>query len=243
MTQSDTADEAKHARRQHRKRRRRKAGLWSLLSMAALVLAGTLLVLSYLGTPITVPDWLRTRITDRINESTQTVQVDLGGMAVVVEEGWKPRLSLRDVVLRAPDGTQLAQLSELGGRVAMEPLLRGEVQVGSIRLSGLQLMLRRDKAGSVDVALGGPGVTDDVAPEAVSLASIITQIDDALRQPGLSDLSRIDADNLTLRYEDARAGRAWTVDGGQITLTLNGDDLRVRCNFALLGARAYATTL
>ncbi|MDX1784868.1 MAG: hypothetical protein R3210_01975, partial [Roseovarius sp.] len=152
-TNSPGAEDARHLRRQRRRRRRRKAGLWSLISMAAMAGAATLLLLSYLGTPITVPDWLRTRLTERINQNTGEIRVELGEMVVVIEEGWIPRLSLRDVVLRGPDGMRLANLSELGGRLAMRPLLRGEVQPGSIRVSGVQLILRRDRSGAVDVAL------------------------------------------------------------------------------------------
>ncbi|QIE44621.1 hypothetical protein G5B38_03225 [Pseudohalocynthiibacter aestuariivivens] len=237
------ADDTRHLRRQHRRRRRRKVGLWSLVSMAAVAGLAVLLMLSYLGTPITVPDWLRARVTERINENTGEVQVELGQMVVVIEEGWKPRLSLRDVVLRGPDGAHLANLTELGGRVAMRPLFRGELQPGSIRVSGVQLTLRRDKSGTVDVALGGPEAAGAGARGSAGITAIISQIDDALQRPELLSLSRISADNLTLRYEDARAGRAWNIDGGQIALTRDEDDLRIRGNFALLGARAYATTL
>jgi type VI protein secretion system component VasF len=62
-TQPPSAERDAHAHRTRRRRRRRKAGLWSLLSMAALVGATVLFVLSYLGTPVTVPEWLRARIT------------------------------------------------------------------------------------------------------------------------------------------------------------------------------------
>ncbi len=239
---SPDAADARHLRRQSRRRRRRKAGLWSLISMAAMAGAATLLMLSYLGTPVTVPDWLRARITERINQNTGEIQVELGHMVVAIEEGWIPRLSLRDVVLRGPDGMRLANLSELGGRVALQPLLRGKLQPGSIRVSGVQLSLRRDRSGAVDVALDGPDAVDGLRG-ATGITAIIRRIDDALQRPELAALSRITADNLTLRYEDARAGRAWNVDGGQIALTREGDDLQIRGNFALLGARGYASTL
>nr|WP_309504222.1 AsmA-like C-terminal region-containing protein [uncultured Roseovarius sp.] len=242
-TNSPGAEDARHLRRQRRRRRRRKAGLWSLISMAAMAGAATLLLLSYLGTPITVPDWLRTRLTERINQNTGEIRVELGEMVVVIEEGWIPRLSLRDVVLRGPDGMRLANLSELGGRLAMRPLLRGEVQPGSIRVSGVQLILRRDRSGAVDVALVGAETAADDPRGATGITAIIQRIDDALQRPELSALERITADNLTLRYEDARAGRAWNVDGGQLSLTREDDDLRIRGNFALLGARDYATSL
>ncbi|MCZ4352374.1 DUF3971 domain-containing protein [Roseovarius aestuarii] len=244
---SATPDE--HAIRQGRKRRRRKAGLWSLLSMAVLAGVPTLWVLSYLGTPIVVPDWLRARITERINEQTGPVQVELGRMVVIIEKGWQPRLALRNVVLRGPDGVPLARLSELGGTIAPQPLLRGEVQPGSIRLSGLQLNVRRERAGQVGVRLSdatraGPSAKVDAGPKTtLGLQTLIEQLDTALQRPELAALTNIQADNLTLRFEDARAGRAWNVDGGQVTLARAGDDLSIRGDFFLLGERSYATSL
>ncbi|MEB8386412.1 DUF3971 domain-containing protein [Rhodobacteraceae bacterium KMM 6894] len=242
-------DKDHHAVRQMRKRRRRKAGFWSLLSMTVLAGVPALWILSYLGTPIVVPDWLRGQITQRINAQTGPVQVELGRMVVIIEKGWKPRLALRNVVLRGADGVPLARLSELGGTMALRPLLRGEVQPGTIRLSGLQLNLRRERAGGMgvlmrDTAPAKPFATEGAGQNAaLGIHTLIAQIDDALQRPALSALTSITADNLTLRYEDARAGRAWNVDGGQATLTRAGDDLRMRGDFFLLGDRSYATSL
>jgi len=200
-----------------------------------------LVVLSYLGTPIAVPDWLRMRITDRINESAGAVQVELGDMVVVIERGWNPRLELRNVEFRNLEGTSIATLSELGGTVAMRPLLRGKVQPGTLRLSGAAVTFRRNKDGEVNAALGHRGPSPDAQNR--ELAALVDLIDDALQQPALAALTRVDADNLIVLYEDARAGRAWTVDGGRLELTREGRDLRLRGDFALLGARAYVTTL
>ncbi|RKF16875.1 hypothetical protein D6850_04915 [Roseovarius spongiae] len=244
MSETPPTAPAGDARRQRRARRRRKAGLWSLISMAVLAAAASLLILSYLGTPITVPDWLRARITERINRDTGDFNVELGQMTVVIEQGWKPRLALRDVVLRGPDGAPLANLSELGGRVAMRPLLSGQLRPASIRVSGVQLRLRRDASGMVDVSLGeAAGQPAAARREARGLGAVIGQIDDALQRPVLAALKRVAIDNITLRYEDARAGRAWNVDGGSIELTRTGGDLAMRGDFSLLGNRAFASTV
>lgn len=235
------AQTARHAR----KRRRRKAGLWSLLSMTVLVGVPGLWLLSYLGTPIVVPGWLTAQISQRINAQTGPVQVDLGRMVVIIEKGWQPRLVLRDVALRGAGGAPMAALSELGGTLALRPLLRGEVQPGTIRLSGLQLSVRREAAGGMGVQVGAGAVAGDGAQGrgALDIAALIAQIDAAFQRPELAALTRVEADNLTLRYEDGRSGRAWNVDDGKITLTRADDDLRLRGDFFLLGARAYATTL
>ncbi|SEK36214.1 AsmA-like C-terminal region [Roseovarius nanhaiticus] len=243
-----------HAGRRHRRRRRRrKAGIWSLLSVIFLAGAGTLYALSFLGTPITLPDWLRGRIVERINTDAGDLQVDLDEMVVVIEEGWVPRLALRGVTLRGADRRVIARLAELGGTLAMRPLLSGELRPSQIRLSGLQVNLRRNDSGEVGVQLGGIAAAPRAAQTAGGAGgapaamrdpgALIAEIDGALARPAMAALRGIYADNMTLRYEDARTGRAWTIDGGQVEATRQSGMLRVRANFALLGARAYPSTL
>lgn len=232
------------ARRARRRRRRRRAGLWSLLGGAVLTGVLALTVLSHLGTPVALPDWLRTRIAERINDRTGELQVELGGMAVVLDEDWTPRLSLRAVTLRSPEGRVIATLGELGGSLALRPLMQGTLRPGSIRLSGLQLHLRRDDSGGLGVQLGANmGVRGAAREGPRDVASLIAQVDAALERPALAALDRVRADNMTLRYEDARTGRAWTVDGGRVSVTREDGTLRASGNFTVLGARAYPSTL
>ena len=237
-----------------RERRGRKAGLWLLLSLPLAVVAAVFVLLSYLGTPVTVPDWARDRVTERINQQSGDVRVELGEMVVTVQRGWRPELALRNVALRGADGREIVTLSEVSGNLAMEPLLRGEIQPGAIRITGAQLTVQR-RAGGVDVSVGAAaarlgqaqGATEAASEGrgeyAADLAALLRQMDDAVSQPALAALTEVHADNLTLRYEDARSGRAWNVDGGQVTFSRQGDDLRLRGDFVLLGARAYATSL
>ncbi|MFD0858353.1 hypothetical protein [Roseovarius aquimarinus] len=238
-------DRSAHAARHARRRRRRKAGLWSVLSVLVMTGAAALVLISYLGTPVYVPDWLRTRIVERINTEAGGFDLSLREMVVVVERGWVPRLALRDVSLRGPDGRTLATLAELGGTVALRPLLEGALQPAQIRLSGLQVNLRRKDDGDLDVQLGGMAMPGDPSapPPARDPSALIAQIDQALGRPGMAALREITADNLTLRYEDARTGRAWTIDGGTVEATREGGMLRMRGDFTVLGARAYPSTL
>ncbi|QYX56349.1 hypothetical protein K1T73_15020 [Roseovarius sp. SCSIO 43702] len=232
----DKVETAEGRSRARRGGRGRKIGLLSLLSVSFLVLAGALLVLSYLGTPIVVPDWLHARIIERINEETGGVEVEMGEVVVVVEQGWQPRIELHDVAFSQRGGQPIAALAELSGTVALKPLLRGELQPKVIRVSGAALALRRDADGKINLALGG-GMGD------VQLAEVIARIDRAMTRPGLATLREVQADNITLRYEDARAGRAWNVDGGSLGLLREGEELRLGGDFTLLGARAYPTRL
>jgi len=202
-----------------------------------------LFLLSYLGTPIVVPDWLRNRIAEQINAGAGGLSVEIGEMAVVIEQEWTPRLALRAVTLRGPDRRVLATLAELGGTVALRPLLSGRVQPSAIRLSGLQVNLRRNNTGGIGVQLGATAGNAAAGGEARDASTMIAHIDDALMRPAMASLTGIYADNMTLRYEDARTGRAWTIDGGEVAATRDADTLQMRGDFTVLGARSYASTL
>ena len=223
-----------------RGRRLRKAGLWSGGLILALAVALVIGVLAVIGTRVTAPDWLRDRITARINSDIDGVSLGFGDMSFVLQNDWVPRLALHQVVIRDQVGTPLAQLSDVQSAVALGPLLRGELRPGSIRLSGARVTLRRAADGVVGVSVG------DAAPaveEAETFAALVERVDTFLQRPHYSALTEVTANNLTLRFEDARVGKAWTVDGGRISLTRDGDELEFKSDFALLGARDYATTL
>ncbi|RBI74616.1 hypothetical protein DQW77_06630 [Roseovarius sp. TE539] len=234
----------------HRRRRRRRAGLVSLFSLALVAGAGAVLAWSYLGTPLSAPDWMRDRIEARLDAAVPDLQVDLDEVTLVVERGWRPRVRVRDVTLATDGGAPLATLSELGGSVALRPLLRGELRPGTIRVSGVRLVVRRGSGGSVDVSTetrAGDGAAAGAPPDGtertMDLLALAGRIDAALQRPDFASLDRVELGNLTVRYEDRRTGQAWTLDGGRMELERNDGELQLRGDFALLGARAYVTTL
>jgi hypothetical protein len=223
------------------RRRGRRVLLWILAALVALLVAFGVAAMALVGTQVSAPEWLRSRITERINADAGEMQLGLGEMSVVMDEDWVPRLNLREVAVRDEAGQPLATLTDVQGTFALRPLLRGELRPGLIRISGVQVTLRRSESGAMGVSLG-----DASAPaveEAPSMAALLQPLEKVLRQPHFAALARVEARNMTLRYEDARAQRAWTVDGGRLTLERSGEDLQVRGDFVLLGKRAYATTL
>ncbi|WP_101068129.1 AsmA-like C-terminal region-containing protein [Roseovarius salinarum] len=226
-------------------RRWRRGGLFVLLGGAGIALAAAVALVATLGRPMTAPDWVRDHLRGRLQSVLPGLSVEVGEVAVVIEEGWQPRLLARDVALREADGgRRLLRLSQVEGAVAAWPLLQGRLQPGEIRLSGAHLRLQRAKDGQVDVAPGGAvaqGLAEDAA--GADLGALIARVERVLQQPHFAALDLVEARNLTLRYEDRRAGRAWTVDGGRMELTRDGARVRLHGDFALLGARGYATTL
>jgi hypothetical protein len=219
----------------------RRVLLWILAAVVALLVAFGVAATALVGTQVSAPEWLRSRIAERINADAGEMQLGLGEMSVVMEQGWVPRLNLREVTVRDEAGQPLANLTDVQGTFALRPLLRGEMRPGLIRVSGVQVTLRRSESGAMRVSLGEAAAP--AVEEAPSMAALLQPLEDILRQPNFASLTRVEARNMTLRYEDARAGRAWTVDGGRLTLERAGDDLQVRGDFVLLGARDYATTL
>jgi hypothetical protein len=223
------------------RRRGRRVLLWMLAALVALVAACAVALMALVGTQVTAPDWLRSRITERINADAGDLQLGLGEMSIVVEDDWVPRLSLREVAVRDDTGQTLANLADVQGALALGPLLRGELRPGVIQVSGVQVTLRRSVDGALGVSLGEAATP--AVEEAPSMAALLQPVEGLLSEPHFAALSRVEARNMTLRYEDARMQRAWTVDGGRLTLEREGDDLQIRGDFVLLGDRAYATTL
>ena len=219
----------------------RRAGLGVLLLLALLALAGVLGAFHLTGKPLSAPDWLRERIEARIAMEVPQVQVTFGDMVLVVDDGWAPRVRLRDLSVSTPSGEELAHFNELKANFALRPLLDGVVQPRDVSLSGIIVTLRRDEDGGFSlrggVGSGGP------ARRAATLPELVGQLDALLQTPSLRALNSIDVRAITLQYNDTRANRAWTVDGGRMRLDRNGDDLALSADLAVLSGGTDVATL
>lgn len=216
------------------------SGLWTFAMMAVVLgLVGATLVAT-LGRPIAAPDWMRSQIEERIATALPGVQIGFTDLVVIVEDGWAPRIRLNGVSLRDATGTPVATLGEFEAGLSGSALFRGQIEPGQLRISGLRLALRRAPDGSFDLAFGDALPPVERAP---NLVGLLNGLDNLLEQPRFAGLRLIDADNLSVTYEDARAGRTWQVDGGRIELRRNGNDLSLRGDLALLSGYDYATSL
>ncbi len=237
------------------KKHRRFLGMgvmWFLNAALALttvcVLMGGAAVLYLKSYPVTAPDWVQQMIEDRLAEVLPRTRVRFGEMAFVMDEGWQPRLRLRDVALNAPNGAEIARFNEASAVFATAPLLEGQVQPSEVTLSGIVVRLRRNENGSVTLRsgaseAGSTSAAGDQATEASSLPALIGQVDELLGRPTLAGLRNVDVRAVTLRYEDSRADRAWTVDGGRFLLTRQDDMLTIAADLALLSGGAGVATL
>lgn len=213
-------------------------GMVWMLALLCFLAAGA--IYFGIGTRLDAPDWLRQRVETRIEQHLNGLQIEFGAIHVVVNEGWRPRVSLKDVELRHPDGTLFAQLADAQASLAMRPLLRGKVQPKRIALSGLFAALRRNKDGSFALSFASGGLP---YRQAGNLAELIEQWDGQLQKPVMAALTGVETSALTLSYTDDRLGRAWTLDGGRIGLQRDGRSVSLSAAFSVLSGRGEVGTV
>ena len=182
------------------------------MALVLLAVLATRAAIHFTGRPIPAPLWVQERIETRIASALPQARVEFGAMEFVVDEGWRPRVRLQDILVTTPEGDEIVSFNEFKASLSMRSLLRGVAQPREISLSGVVANLRRGADGRVSLSAGA-----GIAPperEAATLPQLIGQIDNVLAAPALSALRSVELRALTLRFEDARAGRAWTGDGG-----------------------------
>lgn len=211
--------------------------IWAVASLSILAAAA---IYFGLGTRFEAPGWLRQRVEARIERNLGDLQIEFGQIYMVVNHGWRPRVGLRDVTLSKVDGTIVAQLADAQMSLAMRPLLSGVVQPKRISISGLFGTLRRKASGEVALSLAN---SEAPLRQAAGVPQLIEQFDSLLMTPALTALVAIETEALTLRYEDARQGRAWTLDGGHLRLERTGQDVSIAGGFSVLSGRDYASTV
>ena len=113
-----------------RLRRRVRFSLWMLGSLMVLVLAAGFAALALTGKPIRLPVWMVAEAEAQLNARLplKQAQLSLGGIEVMVDRAWVPRLRLESLVLARPDGATILRLPE--ARVAFDggSLLRGALR-------------------------------------------------------------------------------------------------------------------
>lgn len=236
----NTENDTKIAPGARKRRWGRTLGVCALFCAGGLAIIATAAVLLLEGRPVNAPDWLRDRIEVRINKQLSGATLGFGEVELIVERGWRPSVRLRDVSFTDAVGAPIVSVANIEASMAMRPLLKGQLQPKRISVTGVVAELRRDQQGQVALSLGN---NKAAAREASDLAQLVGQLDELLNRPALRALVGIDLRALTLRYEDARAERAWTVDGGRLRVNRTGDDLHLSGDFALLSGGANVATL
>ncbi|WP_417723926.1 DUF3971 domain-containing protein [Salipiger sp.] len=238
MTDGTDRSEERASPRTPRRRRRRL--IVALAVPLVIVLCLTATGWAALGRTLSAPDWLRARIESRLDQALPGIEIRFGDMRLRVERDLLARIVLSDVDVRSDAGAHVATLSDLSVGLAPTKLLRGEYELRTARMSGAVVTVRRDEAGRLGLALGDVFSGDTRMP---GVPEIIDRLDAALGDPRLQALSAVDAEALTIRFEDARAHRGWTADGGRLRLTRENGALRLAGDVALIGRGDVAATI
>nr|WP_216665331.1 hypothetical protein [Pseudoruegeria sp. HB172150] len=189
--------------------------------MAVILVAAALGFMALIGTPVTAPDWVTKKVERRLNAEIGGGRVSVGGLEVAVDETFVPRVRLRNVGIQDGGGAEVARLNEVGIRVAAPALMRGDMEMRSLRVSGAQITVRRLSDGTFDLSFGAGGGTSG------TLAGVLDLIEGAFAKEPLTHLERIIASQLTITLEDARSGRLWQVTEGRIELENAADAIRM----------------
>jgi hypothetical protein len=192
------------------------------------------------GRSLSAPDWVRDTVEERLAVALPGFEVLFGDVQLRLERDGRTRVILLDVDVQTAAGAPVAVLSDIEIGLALHDLIRRRVVLRDLSVSGAFVTLTRNRAGELGLALGDAFAMDGTAPD---VPTLVAQVDALLMDDRLSRLQSVEADALTLRFEDARARRGWTVDGGRLRLERQNDVVRLSGDFALLGGGATATRL
>ena len=214
-----------------RMRRRTRFSIWMLGSLLVLVLAVGFALLALTGKPLRLPVWMVAEAEAQLNDRLplKQAQLSLGGIEIMVDRAWVPRLRLENLTLARLDGAPILRLPE--ARVAFDAasLLKGALRPSSVVLSGATLRLHRDAQGRFDLDLGGGAPMRDLG----AFPDLLDRVDAIFALPALSALDDLTAEALSLTLEDARAGRQWTVGDGQLVVLNQPTELKAQLSMTL----------
>ena len=216
----------------------RRTLIWAVVVVALVLAGGVGGAFGIKGRSFTAPDWLRVRIVAQIEDALPDLDVSIGRVVVSLADDWRPGFALRDLRVNSLQGTEIIAVSGVSGAVDKAALFEGRLGLTSLEASGVFLTLLRTADGSVTLRAGAqPLAASRKAPD---LARLVADLDEFLLRPAISGLTAVTVDGVILRYEDARAGRAWTVDGGRLRFNRKGLALQIAADLAILDGDAAA---
>lgn len=233
------------------KSRRRKRGwfllllgffnaLWALLVLGVMGLVGAVYYLY--DRPVVIPAWAEARIEQRLATEFPDLDISFGEVRLLMQEGWRPRVRLRNVAVADAAGSELVRVSEARVRFSLDALRHGKVQPADVALQGVFATLIREQDGTLSLQPAGGANANRFAGSA-PLGRLVSSIDDVLQQPGLAGLDNAELRGLTLQFIDRRAERAFTLDGGRMIIARRDGVLSANADLAVLGSTGGLTTL
>lgn len=196
--------------------------------------------------PLSLPVPIVAEVEERLNQMTGPLfpdaRLSLGGIDLMLDRSWSPVFRLQDLRLLQGTGTASflalpeAEMSLDGGA-----LLRARMLPRRLRISGLQIDLRRDREGRLDLVVG-----EGAAPAFQELGEVFDGLDLALQQPELAALETVEMDALSLTLFDERLQRRWVLGDGRLVAENRTGALAAELSLSLLespGAGARMTVV
>ncbi|XOY56221.1 MAG: DUF3971 domain-containing protein [Rhodobacterales bacterium] len=220
------------------------------LSRVRLVLRGVLLVclmplvfalvagVMIIDREITAPSWITAQVQDRGTQVLDGGRLRFAAISVRIGRDLHPTIRLIDTQLIDRNGALVTRIPVVEADLSPRGvILQRAVLVQQVRIIGAQINLRRARDGSLGLALGAGNQL-----RTRSLPEWLDEIDLFLDRPVFDALRTAQATGLIVNYDDARARRNWTVDGGQVDLDMRGGQVTMQADLALLSGRADVTT-
>ncbi|MGR3491768.1 MAG: hypothetical protein ACU0DW_06880, partial [Shimia sp.] len=193
--------------------------LWPPLVLALLGLAVVFGAWRLQSTPVAAPAWLVERVEREASARLEGGSLDFRAIRVGLTDDWRPLLLLSEARVDDASDREVLSLRELRGVLGGRALLRGEVRVTRMGLSGAVLRLDRRRDGTFDLSIG----TGADRAEAPDIATLLAQLDAVLEEGPGRGVEQIIADAITINYADAASGKTWTGDGGRIAIVATED--------------------
>lgn len=214
-------------------RPRARFGIWLILGLPLLALAAIFAFMVLSHQPLAAPDWLIGRLEARANAALAgRMTVRLGGAEVIVDEGFVPRVRLRQVELAQSSGLPLAVFPELRATFRAQPLLRGKLEPRGFLIRGASVALRRLEDGRFDIDLGAGLAQGGMAGFSLeNLGALTDAVEATFATPVLAKVEQITAEDLRIRLDDGRLGKVWEVSDGRFRLTQTAEKIALTLAF------------
>ena len=218
------------------KRKRRRRGWLSLRALvvvaAAPLLFGLVAVVMMFDRDVTAPSWIKTTVIERASEALAGGSLDFDAMTVRVGRDLHPRVTLTETELFDADGVRLAAVDRIEGLLSPRGVLFEQAALfQEVILAGTEFRLRRDAGGGFALSFE---VDEEGQQEALDLQGQLLRLDALFERPALIALEQVKFSDLSLVFEDDRAGRDFEFVDGDIALDLRGEETNARATLHLI---------
>lgn len=216
-----------------RRRSAVRTGAWFVLVLWVLFLVGGYAALALSGRSLPLPVWVlaeaEERLNDRLSPTLGGALLALDGAEIAIDDGWVPRLQVRDLRVIDPGGATLLALPDASLTLDPAAMWEGSVRLRRVTASGAQVQITRFEDGRFNFSFGQGAQM----PRIDSLAGLFAALDRALALPALAALEGVEADALAVTLDDRRVGRIWQIGDGRFILANGAAGIGAELAFSL----------